>query len=187
MVRDLIERLREAQAYIRESGFGGAVLALPAPKLLPLPAPTKAEIKEELLFREIIVEPEILDVSADLFEGGFYNVAVLEAFKALDKFLQKKSGFVKQSGVTLVNNVLSPSNPKLVWSDRKSESEENEHKGYHLIFQGGFTGIRNPVTHDIDWISDHTTALDAILLAQHLLRKVKAATLVQAGQSSPRT
>jgi uncharacterized protein (TIGR02391 family) len=171
----LLSKLRDFQGEVRERGFGGALLALPAPKLLLLTDASADNAKEELLFRHIVTESEIVDVSRDLFESGFYNQAVEEAFKALDKYVQSKTGLYDQFGVDLVNNAFSPSNPKLIWSNRETPSQKNEHKGYHLIFQGSFTGIRNPVTHEINWISDHQSALDAVLLAQHLLRKAKSA------------
>lgn len=175
MAVKLLDRLRDLQNFIREEGLGGAILALPAPRLLLLSAPSAEGSLEETLFSQLVVEEEIVAVSRDLFESAFYNQAVEEAFKALDKFVRKKSGLKRQSGTTLMNNSFSPSNPKLFWSSRTSISEEDEQKGYHMLFSGGFTGIRNPVSHESDWINDHTLALDAILFAQHLLRKAKTA------------
>jgi len=154
------------------------LLALPSSKLLLLPDGKSTDVKEELLFGQIVTEQEIVDVSRDLFESGFYNQAVVEAFKALDLFIKKKAKLPKLSGTPLMNQAFSPSNPALAWSDRLSTSEEDEHKGYHFLFSGSFTGIRNPCSHEINWISDHSTALDAILVAQHLLRKAKAAAIV---------
>jgi uncharacterized protein (TIGR02391 family) len=134
-------------------------------------------VREEAIFSQIVTEPEILEVCRDLFESGFFNQAVAEAFKALDGFIRKKSGLKKQSGSPLMNNAFSPNKPVLFWSDRLSVSEEDEQKGYHMMFSGSFAGIRNPVTHEINWISDHQTALDAIIFAQHLLRKAKSAKI----------
>lgn len=179
MAMQLLSRLRKLQEFLREEGFGGSVLALPAPKLMLLPSPTAEESTEELLFSRIVSEPEIIDVSKDLFESGFFNQAVEEAFKALDSFLKDKSGLKRHSGVNLVNNAFSPNKPILAWSERSTVSEEDEHKGYHLIYQGSFLGIRNPVSHEINWIADHTSALDAILLAQHLLRRAKISKRVE--------
>ena len=154
------------------------MLALPAPKLLLLPDPASIDAKEELLFTQIVTEEEIVAVSRDLFESGFYNLAVVEAFKALDIFIKKKAKASKVSGTALMNLVFSPNKPMLAWTERQSTSEEDEQKGYHFLFSGSFTGIRNPCTHEINWIDDHGTALDAILVAQHLLRKAKSANLL---------
>jgi uncharacterized protein (TIGR02391 family) len=173
----LIEKLREFQQKVRDVGLGLSTLALPAPKLLLLPSCEDERSKEEILFSHVVTEIEIVDVSRDLFESGFYNQAVSEAFKALNKFIQKKSGRHDLSDTSLMNLVFSEKDPTLIWSDRKSISKRDEQKGYMFMFSGSFTGIRNPCGHEIDWIDDHQTALDAILLAQHLLRKGKAANL----------
>lgn len=177
MVKNFFNKIRDLQTFIREEGLGGAMLALPAPKLLLLPAPDAEESREETLFTQFVTESEITDVCSDLFQSGFYSQAVEEAFKALEKYIRTKSGLKKQSGSTLINNAFSPSKPVLHWTDRLTISEEDEHRGYHMIYSGGFVGIRNPVAHENGWIDDHTTALDAILLAQHLLRKAKASSV----------
>lgn len=171
----LINRLRRLQQAIREEGLGATTLALPAPKILLLEDQSAVDSKAELLFGEMITEKEIASVCRDLFEGGFYNQAVVEAFKALDHFIRKKANLSKLSGTNLMNNAFSPSSPKLSWSLRETTSQEDEQKGYHALFQGSFTGIRNPCSHEIDWISERGDALDAILLAQHLLRKARRA------------
>ena len=172
---DIFGRLRALQDFVREMGMGASQLALPAPRLLLLPDASSEDALEEVLFSKMIMEVEIVNVARDLFESGFYNQAVCEAFKALDKYIQSKSENISSSGTKLMNDVFSPNDPKLVWSERRSTSEVDEQKGYHFLFSGAFTGIRNPATHEIDWISDHTAAFDAILLAQHLLRRAKAA------------
>jgi uncharacterized protein (TIGR02391 family) len=176
----LIDRLREFQMRVREAGFGLSTLALPAPKLLLLPSSQDEMSKEEILFSHLVTEDEIASVSKDLFESGFYNNAVFESFKALNKFVQSKSGRNDLSDTGLMQNVFSDKSPTLVWSDRLTQSEIDEQKGYMFMLSGGFTGIRNPCAHEIDWIDDHQTALDAILVAQHLLRKVKAAKVASA-------
>lgn len=181
MAKSLIDRLRALQTFIREEGLAGTMLALPAPRLLLLPAPESQDAREEALFSQLVIEDEIVNVSKDLFQSGFFNQAVEEAYKALDSFIRSKSGLKRQSGTTLMNNTFSPSNPVLYWSERSSISEEDEHRGYHQLYSGSFTGIRNPVAHESAWIEDHTTALDAILIAQHLLRKAKLASVKEAG------
>lgn len=177
----LLEGLRNLQQKIKEIGLGGGALALPAPKLLLLPSPTAEEAKEELLFSEIVTEPEIVEVSRDLFASGFYNQAVTEAFKALDLYIQDKVGRSDLSGTELMQLTFSTSKPLLTWTKRKTLSEQNEQKGYQFIYSGSFIGIRSPCTHAKEWIADHSEALDVILLAQHLLRKAKASTLTKSG------
>lgn len=173
--RRFFDRLRSLQSFIKERGLGSSQLTLPAPRLLLLPDPSSVDAKEEVLFAQFVTEEEIVSVCKDLFESGFYSQAVEESFKALDKLIKSASGNNMLSGVKLVNEVFSPNDPVLCWSDRSTISEIDEHKGYHQIFAGVFLGIRNPTSHEIGWISDHTQALDAILIAQHLVRKTKKA------------
>lgn len=129
---------------------------------------------EATLFNKLITEEEILSVARDVFLSGFYNIAVSESYKSVDNFISKKAKLSKQSGTAMMEVVFSPGKPKLKWSEQKTKSEEDEQKGYHRIFAGAMLGIRNPTTHEFDWISDPVTALELIVFAQHLLRKAKA-------------
>jgi uncharacterized protein (TIGR02391 family) len=171
----LIDRLRNLQQAIREAGLGVNTLALPAPKLMLLPSPDFDNSKEEILFSQLVTEAEIVNVSRDLFESGFYNQAVTEAFKALNKSVQFLAGRDDLSDTGLMNLAFSEKDPLLSWTSRKTTSQKDEQKGYMFMFAGSFTAIRNPCGHEIDWIDDHQTALDVILLVQHLLRKLKTA------------
>lgn len=171
----ILESLKKLQGFINEIGLGAGLLALPKPKTLLLTDEQAESHLPESLFDQIIQEKEIVDVSRDLFDGGYYNLSVSEAFKALDIYIKAKVGETEISGTKLVQRVFSVGEPELVWSERKSRSEKDFHRGYHLLFQGGFTGVRNPTSHELDWISEAEEALDVLILAQHLLRKVKAA------------
>lgn len=176
MIR-LIERLRGFQEYLLELGVARSVLALPAPRMLSLPAPSSGEHEPENLFGLFVTEPEIVGVARDLFVSGFYNQAVCEALKALDKAVQKAARITGKSGTSLMTQVFSEVSPVLVWSARISQSEKDEHNGYQRLFAGAMLGIRNPCAHEHHWVDDPETALECVVLCQHLLRKVKAATL----------
>ena len=65
--------------------------------------------KEEILFSHMVTEPEIVDVSKDLFESGFYNQSVSEAFKALNKYIQHKAGRNDVSDTSLMSLAFSRS------------------------------------------------------------------------------
>lgn len=171
----IIESLKKFQDFVHEKGFGGSLLQLPAPKTLLLSHEAAEKHLPESLFEKIVVEIEIVEVSRDLFESGYYNLSVSEAFKALDLYVKAKVGEDEASGTKLVQRVFSVGDPELVWTERKTLSEKDHHRGYSLLFQGGFTGIRNPTSHELDWITEPDEALDALIIAQHLLRKAKAA------------
>jgi uncharacterized protein (TIGR02391 family) len=71
----------------------------------------------------------------------------------------------------------NPNTPILHWTDRKTPSEIDEQKGYQRLYSGAMLGIRNPVTHEFNWVDDAEQALELIVFAQHLLRKAKVAKL----------
>jgi len=71
----------------------------------------------------------------------------------------------------------SPNGTTLKLNGLTSESEKNVQAGYQRIFAGSMLGIRNPTAHENGWITDAEEALETIVLAQHLLRKARAATL----------
>jgi uncharacterized protein (TIGR02391 family) len=173
----LLERIRKLQEHILEAGLAQTILALPAPRMLSLSAPASEGAELANVFARTVVEPEVEAVSRDLFASGHYSLAVQEAFKAVDKYVHRKAKGGKLSGTPLMELVFSPNNPKLYWSERISDSEIDEQKGYQRLFSGAMLGIRNPVTHEFNWIDDGEIALELIVFAQHLLRKAKLAKL----------
>lgn len=172
---NLLERIRSFQKYLYQSGLAQAVLALPAPSLLSLPAPSAKDIELDLVFDRFVIELEIVEVSRDLFDSGHYNLAVHEAFKAVDNYIQGKVSEHHISGTTLMDQVFGPNDPKLVWSDRKTRSQKDQQSGYHRLYSGSMLGIRNPTGHEFAWIDEPDEALECIVFAQHLLRKAKSA------------
>jgi uncharacterized protein (TIGR02391 family) len=126
-------------------------------------------------FGTTITEPEIVDAARDLFASGHYALSAQETIKVLEKYLQVSTGQRNISGTPLMDQIFGPGNPQLVWSDRSTPSEQDEQKGYHRLFSGLMLGLRNPLTHEIRWIDDAETAIEVIVLVQHLLRKAKLA------------
>lgn len=183
MIRKLADSLRGLQEYILELGLSRSVLALPAPRMLALPVSTEDSTGNNA-FAITVTEPEIEAVSRDLFASGHYSLAVQEAYKAVDKFIGEKSGDSILSGTSLMNKVFSPNAPLLCWSERISQSEQDEQKGYQLLFSGAMLGIRNPVTHEFDWVDDQEVALELLIFAQHLLRKAKASRFSDANREN---
>lgn len=175
-MKTLIERIKKFQEFLGEKGFGGNLLALPAPKTMLLEDKSLSQSDDVAIFTASVTELEILEVSRDLFGSGHYNIAVAESFKALDYYIRKKTG-ATGSGTSLMQSTFSSKNPQLYWSDRMTESQKNEQEGYMFLFAGAMKGIRNPTTHEFNWVEDSFVALELIVFAQHLLRKAKQATV----------
>lgn len=177
----LIDGIRRFQEHLLEIGVARAVLGLPAPRMLALPSPTVEGAGTASVFARVVTEPEIEQVARDLFVSGHYSFAVQEAYKAVDKFVGDKAGRAAMSGTPLMDFAFSPNSPILHWSERKTQSEQDEQKGYHRLYSGAMLGIRNPVIHEFNWVEDSDVALELIVFAQHLLRKAKAARVIQLG------
>lgn len=123
----------------------------------------------------IIDDLDIEGVSRDLFASGFFSEAVEACFKLLDDKVRQASG-EDQSGVKLMEKVFSPNGPIIPLNNLSSKSEMDEQAGYHRLFAGSMLGIRNPCAHELSWIDDPKSALEAIVLAQHLIKKLKLTT-----------
>ncbi|MBC9031680.1 TIGR02391 family protein [Sphingomonas sp. JC676] len=179
MTRPLLEGLKKFQEYLFEVGLARSVLALPAPRMLALSAPSGEGAEIPNIFSRLILEEEIEHVARDLFVSGHYSFAVQEAYKAVDKFISDKVGPLSVSGTQLMEVAFSPNAPILSWSGRVTQSEIDEQKGYQRLYSGAMLGIRNPVTHEFNWVEEPDVALELIVFAQHLLRKAKRASKIQ--------
>lgn len=182
MTLRLLEGIRRFQEHLLEVGLARSVLALPAPRMLALPSPTAEGSEPASVFARLVTEPEIRDVSSDLFVSGHYNLSVAEAYKAVDKFVAGRVPGVNQNGTALMDQIFAPGAPYLCWSEMNSASEIDEQKGYHRLYAGAMLGIRNPTTHEFGWVDEPELALELIIFAQHLLRKARVAQ-VGAGKS----
>ena len=182
MTLKIFDSIKKFQEYLLEVGLARAVLALPAPRMLALASPTSEEAGVANVFTVTITEPEIETVSRDLFASGHYSLAVQEAYKAVEKYVEERAGSSKASGTQLMEIVFSPSSPVLFWTDRLTVSQQDEQKGYQRLYAGAMLGIRNPVTHEFNWVDEPDLALELVVFAQHLLRRAKSAQL--AGQST---
>lgn len=172
------KRIHSFNNELKNLGVSASTVSIAEPKLSVGTSHDAHTRSEVVVFETHITEPEIRSVCLDLFTSGHYNLAVAEAFKALDIYVAEKIGQPKSSGTAMMEAAFSPTKPKLFWSERKTKSEEDEQKGYQRMFAGAMLGIRNPVTHSFDWVTSADEAVDLIVVAQHLLRKAKAATKI---------
>ena len=69
----------------------------------------------------------------------------------------------------------SANNPVIKLNSLQTSSEQNEQRGYMDIYAGAMTGIRNPRAHDHQLTDEPEAALELIVLANHLMRKLDSA------------
>nr|WP_217497695.1 TIGR02391 family protein [Lysobacter enzymogenes] len=108
------------------------------------------------------------------FDNGHYAEATFEAFKYLDKVVQKFSGSTK-SGEKLMMDVFSETTPVLKLTALASQSELDEQRGFKFLFSGGVVAIRNPRGHEVDQVDDVDTCLDHLAFVSLLIRRMEQA------------
>ena len=126
---------------------------------------------------EIVTMSALALASRKLFKDGHYARAVEEAFKCLDNLVKQKSGLSHAFGADLMRTAFSPKKPILKLSNLLSNSQKDEQQGYMEIFAGVMTGIRNPRAHEHELVDDPEVALEMLVMANHLVRKLECSSL----------
>jgi len=109
-----------------------------------------------------------------LFDDSHYSEATFEAFKFVDKQLQRISGS-SENGFKLMMAAFNDSSPLVRLTPCKTATEKDEQKGYQFLFAGGILAIRNPRGHEYDVRDSPDTCLDHLSLASLLLRRLEEA------------
>ena len=132
---------------------------------------------EELgLFDSLVTERALRHTSRKLFADGHYAIAVEKAFVCLDNMVKAKSGLTAKDGADLMRAAFSANSPRLYLNSFQSESDRNEQRGYMDLYAGAMTGVRNPRAHEHDMEDDPQMALELLVLANHLIRRLNSAT-----------
>ena len=127
-------------------------------------------------FEQLVTDSQLQQVSGSLFRDGHYARAVEEAFKLLNNAVKDKSEIANQDGAGLMRTAFSANSPVLYLNAFQSQSDRDEQLGYMDIFAGSMTGIRNPRAHNHQLADSPEVALELLVLANHLMRKLDSAT-----------
>ncbi len=84
-------------------------------------------------FEERNIHPKLPSIVRNLFDNGYYAQATFEAYKFLDKEVQKLS-LSSESGFKLAMQAFAVDAPLIKLTNLLSKSEKNEQKGYQFIF-----------------------------------------------------
>ena len=128
-------------------------------------------------FDEMVTSQDLKNTSRQLFADGHYANAVENAFKCLNNAVKEKSG-LSADGDGLMTQAFGARSPILKLNSLQSQSDQNEQRGYMQIFAGVMAGIRNPRAHEHEIVDDPEVALEMIIIANHLIRKLENSTLV---------
>lgn len=123
-------------------------------------------------FDDLVTNTPLRSASRELFADGHYARAVEDAFKCLNNEVKARSGRPDLDGDKLMRQVFSANSPILALNPLQSTSEKDEQRGYMDMFAGAMTGIRNPRAHEHDLEDQPEVALEMIVFANHLMRKL---------------
>jgi uncharacterized protein (TIGR02391 family) len=144
-------------------------------KNLPGICQQKVIAPEQDIFDKLITDKGLRLKVEKLFRDGHHSRAVEEAYKYLDNTVLRLAQLHEGTGSSLMKKVFSANNPVIKINSGTSRSEQDEQLGYMEIYSGSMTGIRNPRAHDCDWEDSEERALQLLILANHLVTKVKNA------------
>jgi uncharacterized protein (TIGR02391 family) len=110
----------------------------------------------------------------ELFDDGHYAEATFEAFKYLDKTVERHAG-INETGKDLMMKAFKEDAPKIKLTPLISSSEKNEQEGFKFIFAGGVVAIRNPRGHEYSVADSLDICLDHLSFVSMLLRRLEQA------------
>jgi len=118
------------------------------------------------------IHPKLPQIVRDLFDDGHYAQATFEAFKYVDKEIQRLSGNT-ESGFKLMMKAFPENSPLIRLTPCRTTSEKDEQKGYQFLFAGSVLAIRNPRGHEHSVKDGPDTCMDHLSLASLLLRRLE--------------
>ncbi len=107
-----------------------------------------------------------------MFDDGYFAQATFEAYKFLDKEVQRHSGSTK-AGRNLMMEAFKESSPLVQLTPLSNTSEVDEQEGYKYLFAGSVIAIRNPRGHEVALPDTPDQCLDHLSLASLLLRRLE--------------
>ena len=131
------------------------------------------------VFDTLIEIDAIRSASRQLFVDAHYQNAVEDAFKALESAVAQRCG-ASDYGASLMRRAFSGERPTIALTELETESQKRVQEGYSHLFAGSMMAIRNPRAHGFS-IDEPGEALGLIMLAQHLMKTLHSATMLQTG------
>jgi len=116
---------------------------------------------------------EVVRVAGKSLKDGNLRAALIDAFIALDNYVQTKSSYHSATGTSLMQTVFSGNSPILQLS-----SDQEEQTGFMMLYAGAIKAIRNQYAHNVVSPSDEQEAMEWLGFASALFRLVDQAKKV---------
>lgn len=121
------------------------------------------------------LHPRIAEACTQLYRDRHYTDAVLRAALALENYVKEKSG-LDLGGSALMEQAFSANNPVIAFNSLADVSDNDEQKGFMLLFQGVVFAFRNPRAHKL--LEDAPdAAFEAIGLISFLAKRLARAMM----------
>jgi len=122
------------------------------------------------IFEAMRLHPKVVKASKSLFENKHYAQAIFEAFKAVENFVQDKSG-ISLYGSNLMEKVFNEENP-VIKVPEAGYYYKDVQRGFKNLFIGAAQGIRNPKAHKEIIQKDPYITLQYLGFASFLLKRI---------------
>ena len=127
---------------------------------------------------------DVREVADRYLESGHPEVAIFEAFKAINNRVKTMTG-LDLDGAKLMAEAFKDADPPIAFADLSSETGKNIQAGFRFMFMGAVRGIRNPDAHERFTALDAEEALESLAFASMLMRRLDSAQPQSATPSRP--
>lgn len=144
--------------------------------LAAMEAVTKRTPEQFEEYLEDQLHSDIKKASSRLFHDGHYSQSIFEAYKALSNSVKHKSGLIDLDGKALMSKAFVSEKPVLALNKLETTSDRDEQEGFMFLYMGAMVGIRNPRAHETIEQDNSETAIEYLVLASLLAKRIETAT-----------
>jgi uncharacterized protein (TIGR02391 family) len=120
------------------------------------------------------LHPELREVATRYLESGHLEVAIFEAFKAINNRVKTMTS-LDLDGSQLMGRAFADTNAPLILADLSTETGRNIQAGFRFLFMGAVQGIRNPDAHEQFKELNDGEAFEMLAFASMLMRRLDEA------------
>lgn len=124
------------------------------------------------------LHPDIRQVAERYLDSGHPEVAIFEAFKAVNKRVKDATG-LPSDGTTLMGTAMSDTNPLVRFGDLSTQTGRDIQTGLRFMFMGAVSSLRNPDAHEQFRQLGEQEAFEELSFASMLMRRLDAADITR--------